>query len=58
MWNEIFEVMNLNYVENESSFEHFKKLAKRSLLVMFWGPFYLVCKLLKRLGLNNFTCKR
>lgn len=59
MWTEIFYTMGLQYVEDETIWEHFKKLCKRTILVMFWGPCFLVMKLLKSMGLlNHNPCER
>lgn len=53
MFNEIFYTMGLEYVEDETMWQHFKKLCKRTILALFWGPVFLAMKLLKKLGLLN-----
>ena len=53
MLTEIFYTMGVEYVEDETMWEHFKKLCKRTILALFWVPIFLVMKLLKRIGLLN-----
>ena len=51
MWNEIYNAMGCQYIEDEERWKHFKKFLRRGFLRCFWTPFIWLARTKKSLGL-------